>query len=208
MYMIRLLIVGETGVGKTSLLVRFNEGQFYSDQKTTIGVDYKAKEIDIDGETVKLQIWDTAGQERFRSMTSAFYGKAQGVVIVFDVTDRETFNALPTWIHDIRENAPMNCMMMLCVNKFDRPEELRAVSREEYIAFAQDHNLEVVESSAASGHNVTEVFTTLGRQVLSTNRNGLAEVNIDPNEQDKSSIILREFVAKNPKKNRECCIVC
>ncbi len=121
MFLIRLLIVGETGVGKTSLLVRFNEDHFIIDQKTTIGVDYKAKEILIDQERVKLQvsqqnpaiyphftdvcvsqIWDTAGQERFRSMTSAFYNKAQGVVITFDVTQRDSFTSLPNWIRDVR----------------------------------------------------------------------------------------------------------
>jgi Ras-related protein Rab-35 len=77
MYLVRVIIVGDTGVGKTSLLVRFHENNFSSLQKTTIGVDYKAKEIIIDGEAVKLQIWDTAGQERFRSMTAAFYNRAQ-----------------------------------------------------------------------------------------------------------------------------------
>ena len=195
---------------------------------------------------MKLQIWDTAGQERFRSMTSAFYGKAQGVVIVFDITDRETFNALPSWIHDIREvwlvrvcadfvcfsthcifqflivkyrccpvvvgfqNAPMNCTIILCANKVDLPVEYRAVSKEEYMAFAMDHNLELIESSAASGQNVGEVFVRLGRSILATNRSGLAEVHVDPNEQDKGSIILREFAAKKKrqKANSDCCTIC
>lgn len=103
MYLIRLLIVGETGVGKTSLLVRFHENNFIYAQKATIGVDYKAKEIDIDKETVKLQIWDTAGQERFRSMTAAFYSRAQGIAITFDVGLRCSFEALPSWIKEIHE---------------------------------------------------------------------------------------------------------
>ena len=135
MYLVRLLIVGETGVGKTSLLVRFNEDNFISDQKTTIGVDYKAKEVQIDDETVKLQvriiflpispsnlfvkIWDTAGQERFRSMTSAFYSKAQGVVVTFDVTERDTFLALPSWIRDVRM-VSMNTYALIFLNYFFR----------------------------------------------------------------------------------------
>mmetsp|Transcript_29586 Transcript_29586/g.65596 ORF Transcript_29586/g.65596 Transcript_29586/m.65596 type:complete len:143 (+) Transcript_29586:440-868(+) len=142
-------------------------------------------------------------------MTSAFYSKAQGVVIVFDVTDRETFNALPSWIHDVKENAPPNCLIQICVNKTDCVH--RAVSKEEYTAFAQDHNIGIIEASAQSGLNVDEVFTSLGRSVLGTNRESLAEVNVDPHD-DKASIILREFAAKkSPKrgsKSNPCCSVC
>eukprot|EP01035_Chromulina_nebulosa_P018893 gene18893-24689_t len=101
MYLIRILIIGDTSVGKTSLLVRFNENNYIPNQKTTIGVDYKAKEIVIDNENIKLQIWDTAGQERFRSMTAAFYNRAQGIVLTFDVSQRSSFTNLKTWINDI-----------------------------------------------------------------------------------------------------------
>ena len=94
-YLMRILIVGNTDVGKTILLVRFNEDKFVTNQRTTIGVDYKAREVEICGERVKMQIWDTAGQERFRSMTSAFYNKAQGVVLCFDVGQRNSFLSPP-----------------------------------------------------------------------------------------------------------------
>lgn len=103
MYMIRLLVVGDTGVGKTSLLMRFHEDTFVYAQKATIGVDYKAKEVNINGELVKLQIWDTAGQERFRSVNAAFYNRAHGAVITFDVGQRSSFEALTSWIKEIRE---------------------------------------------------------------------------------------------------------
>ena len=170
-------------------------------------------------------------------MTSAFYGKAQGVVIAFDVTNRESFNALSTWIHDVREvnysiilsyfsfyytliyifylfikhqNAPANCAILLCATKWDLPIEFRKVSKEEYVGFALDHNMDIIETSAASGHNVNEVFITLGRNILLTNRSGLAEVHVDPNEQDKGSIILREFAASKKKKKAsttDCCTI-
>lgn len=108
------------------------------------------------------------------------------------------------------QNAPMNCSIILCVNKVDLPLEFRQVSKEEYVGFALDHNLDIIEASAASGFNVAEVFASLGRLILSTNRSGLAEVHIDPNEQDKGSIILREFAASKKKRkgNNDCCTIC
>jgi GTPase SAR1 family protein len=102
----------------------------------------------------------------------------------------------------------MNCIIILCVNKVDLPIEYRAVSKEEYVGFAMDHNLEIVECSAASGFNVNEVFVRLGRAILATNRSGLAEVHADPADQDKGSIILREFAAQKknrPSKKTDCC---
>jgi GTPase SAR1 family protein len=103
----------------------------------------------------------------------------------------------------------MNCCILLCVNKLDLPVERRQVSKEEYVGFALDHNLDIIEASAASGHNVSDIFVALGRQILATNRSNLAEVHIDPNEQDKGSIILREFAASKKKKSSSgnCCTI-
>lgn len=105
----------------------------------------------------------------------------------------------------------MNCPILLCVNKVDLPAEHRQVSKEEYVGFALDHNLDIIEASAASGYNVNEIFVALGRLILSTNRSGLAEVHVDPNEQDKGSIILREFAASKKKKrsssSTDCCSI-
>ncbi|KAJ1428596.1 ras-related protein rab-2B-like protein [Ochromonadaceae sp. CCMP2298] len=207
MYVARFLIVGEPSVGKTSLLLRYKDGQFYMDQKTTIGVDYKAKEVQIGGEALKLQIWDTAGQERFRSINASFYLKAQGIIVVFDITDRETFNAVPRWLNDIRDHAQESCVIQLCVNKTDLPEEYRAVSKAEYVAFAQDHGLDIVECSAKSGLNVEVAFETLAARVLATNRENLTKIDEDGLGQDEGSIILREFAARKNKSNGGCCTV-
>mgnify|MGYP006202345537 CR=1 FL=1 len=102
----------------------------------------------------------------------------------------------------------MNCTILLCANKFDLPAEYRAVSKEEYLGFAMDHNMDLIECSAASGQNVNDIFVTLGRSILSTNRSNLAEVHADPND-DKGSIILREFAASKKKKksNDSCCTI-
>lgn len=166
MYLVRVIIVGDTGVGKTSLLVRFHENNFSLAQKTTIGVDYKAKEINIEGEIVKLQIWDTAGQERFRSMTAAFYNRAQGVIVAFDVTNPESFLSLGTWINDVKRDAPPGCFIVLCANKTELPVGSWKVSREEFTRFSEDNGLIIFEASAATGQNVNEMFMELGKEVV------------------------------------------
>lgn len=108
-------------------------------------------------------------------------------------------------LSSFKQNAPMNCTILLCANKFDLPAEFRAVSKEEYLGFAMDHNMDLIECSAASGQNVNDIFVTLGRSILATNRSNLAEVHIDPNEADKGSIILREFAASKKKKPKDSC---
>eukprot|EP01038_Epipyxis_sp_PR26KG_P007454 gene7454-10164_t len=207
MYLVRLLIVGDTGVGKTSLLIRFNEDNFVPDQKTTIGVDYKAKELEIGSQIVKLQVWDTAGQERFRSMTAAFYSKAQGVIITFDVNQRESFLNIPSWIRDVRISAPEYCYIILCANKIDIPQELWKVAPEEYNAFAKDNDLLLVECSAASGKNITHLFTLIGTNILNLNKNKLTEVE-DSEHRGESLLLFNPNELEHRKRPEErCCTI-
>eukprot|EP01040_Poterioochromonas_malhamensis_P010821 gene10823-11795_t len=207
MYLIRLIIVGETGVGKTSLLIRFNEDNFILDQKTTIGVDYKAKEISIGEDSVKLQIWDTAGQERFRAMTSAFYSKAQGVVVTFDVSQRDSFTALENWLRDIKQLAPPHCSILLCANKVDLAPDLWRVRKEEYESYAREIGVPLFECSASSGLNVNPMFTELAKQILLSHRSELTKVDSDATGQTGGSIILAEFAERQrkEKKQKSCC---
>lgn len=153
-------------MGKTSLLLRFYDDTYKSNQRATIGVDYKAKDVNIDGEMVKLQVWDTAGQERFHSMTSAFYTRAQGVIVVFDVTSRQSFEGVKAWVKEIREEAPMHCSIMLCANKIDKEASKWEVSREEFTAYAADNSFPLHEASAATACNVTTMFVDMGRVVI------------------------------------------
>ncbi len=175
-YLMRILIVGNTDVGKTSLLVRFNEDKFVTNQRTTIGVDYKAREVEICGERVKMQIWDTAGQERFRSMTSAFYNKAQGVVLCFDVGQRNSFLSLPGWIDDIRRDAPEGCHIILCANKIDLAQKDWAVSQKEIQAFAAEQEMRVFETSGKTGANVPGLFVALGEDILAKGKDKLTQI--------------------------------
>ncbi len=189
--------------GKTSILVRFNENTFNpKNSKTTIGVDYKAKEMIIDGENVKLQIWDTAGQERFRSMTSAFYNKAQGVVLTFDVSQEQSYQSLDTWVRDIRQFSPPGVVIILCANKADLPTEKWAVSREEFKVYASERGLVSFECSASSGLNVTEIFNELGREVLKNSKSILQKVD-EPAADKGENLVLFDSPAKKEKKG--CC---
>mmetsp|Transcript_15782 Transcript_15782/g.14280 ORF Transcript_15782/g.14280 Transcript_15782/m.14280 type:complete len:205 (+) Transcript_15782:42-656(+) len=204
MYLIRILIIGDTSVGKTSLLVRFNEDNYIPNQKTTIGVDYKAKEILIDNENIKLQIWDTAGQERFRSMTAAFYNRAQGIVLTFDVSQRSSFTNLKTWINDIHTYAPRGCMIIICANKIDISKDLWTVSKEEYESFANEFGFILFECSAESGTNVNNMFIELGRQILTNNRSQLAEIKVADVTERGDSVLLFNTETKTNKR-RYCC---
>eukprot|EP00606_Chrysophyceae_sp_TOSAG23-5_P001319 GSChrysophyteH2.ASY1.ANO1.1595.1 assembled CDS len=207
-YLMRVLIVGSTDVGKTSLLVRFNEDKFVNNQRTTIGVDYKAKEVDVGNEHVKMQIWDTAGQERFRSMTAAFYNKAQGVILTFDVCQKDSFLALPNWLEDIRRDAPEGCCILLCANKCDHPEGSWATSRIEIESYCNDEKLAFVETSGKTGQNVHSLFTTLGQQVLDRGKDRLQQVRVEP-EGDSYRVIQEGGVladlARNQKKQKKGC---
>uniref|UniRef100_A0AAQ4RL76 small monomeric GTPase n=1 Tax=Gasterosteus aculeatus aculeatus TaxID=481459 RepID=A0AAQ4RL76_GASAC len=137
---LKLLIIGESGVGKSSLLLRFTEDTFDPEQPATIGVDFKVKTLSIDGNKAKLAIWDTAGQERFRTLTPSYYRGAQGVILVYDVTKRETFTKLENWLNELETYTTRNDLVkMLVGNKIDRDDH--EVDRNEGLKFARKHSM-------------------------------------------------------------------
>ncbi|XP_051944075.1 ras-related protein Rab-18-B-like isoform X2 [Hippocampus zosterae] len=137
---LKLLIIGESGVGKSSLLLRFTEDTFDPDQSATIGVDFKVKTLAIDGNKAKLAIWDTAGQERFRTLTPSYYRGAQGVILVYDVTKRDTFTKLENWLNELETYTTRNDIVkMLVGNKIDREDH--EVDRNEGLKFARKHSM-------------------------------------------------------------------
>ena len=133
---IRVLMIGDSAVGKTSLVIRFDEDSFSTKFITTIGVDYRDKLVTIEGAPIKLQIWDTAGQERFRSLTANFFGKADGFVVCFDVASRPSFEHVASWVADIHKNARGDVDVVLCGCKCDLPEASRQVTAAEAEALA------------------------------------------------------------------------
>ncbi|PFH36473.1 putative Ras-related protein Rab2BV [Besnoitia besnoiti] len=158
-YLVKLVIVGDSSVGKSCLLSRFAKGRFVARQRTTLGVDFETRTLDIDGTKVKIQLWDTAGHERFRSVTLSYYRSAMGALVVFDVTKRESFESVRSWLHELDERAPQNVQRILVGNKADLEE--RAVSREESRRLAAEFNLRYIETSAKTGQHVRAAFVEL-----------------------------------------------
>lgn len=165
-YLIKIVLIGDTGVGKTNLLSRFSRNQFNPDSKSTIGVEFATKTLEIDGKTIKAQIWDTAGQERYRAITSAYYRGAIGALLLYDISASLTFNSLSCWLKELRENADSNMVVMLVGNKCDLTET-RAVTEDEGVEFAKSKDLMFIETSARDSTNVQEAFTQLINEIVS-----------------------------------------
>jgi len=165
-FLIKLLLIGDSGVGKSCLLLRFSEDSFTPSFITTIGIDFKIKKIFLDNKWVKLQIWDTAGQERFRTITSAYYRGAMGILLVYDVTDEASFNNIRNWMRNIEQHASDNVNKILVGNKSDMADEKRAVPFSKGQALADEYKIQFFETSAKDNSNVEEVFTSIAKDVM------------------------------------------
>ncbi|XP_013608958.1 PREDICTED: ras-related protein RABE1c-like isoform X2 [Brassica oleracea var. oleracea] len=158
-YLIKLLLIGDSGVGKSCLLLRFSDGSFTTSFITTIGT------IELDGKRIKLQIWDTAGQERFRTITTAYYRGAMGILLVYDVTDESSFNNIRNWIRNIEQHASDNVNKILVGNKADMDESKRAVPKAKGQALADEYGIKFFETSAKTNLNVEEVFFSIAKDI-------------------------------------------
>lgn len=157
-YLFKILLIGDSGVGKSSVLLRFVDNDFTESFISTIGVDFKIRTIRLNDKIIKLQIWDTAGQDRFRTIVSSYYRGAQGIIIVYDVSDRQSFHNVRYWMEEINKYANSLCKKILVGNKIDLK---RCVTYEEGSDLAQSLDIPFIETSAKSGSNVDLVFTTL-----------------------------------------------
>jgi len=163
-YIVRLLMVGDSSCGKTSLVLRFDQNVFSTKFVTTIGVDYRDKMVKIEGAPMRLQLWDTAGQERFRSLTSNFFGRADGFVLCYDITNRPSFDHFIAWIRDIKTRAPVDCDIVLCGNKRDLEND-RVVTYDEGKSLADEYGVQFFETSALTGERVEQMFTSLATEI-------------------------------------------
>ncbi|CAN7005974.1 unnamed protein product [Brassica rapa subsp. trilocularis] len=164
-YLIKLLLIGDSGVGKSCLLLRFSDGSFTTSFITTIGIDFKIRTIELDTKRIKLQIWDTAGQERFRTITTAYYRGAMGILLVYDVTDESSFNNIRNWIRNIEQHASDNVNKILVGNKADMDESKRAVPTSKGQALADEYGIKFFETSAKTNLNVEEVFFSIAKDI-------------------------------------------
>jgi len=188
-YLLKILLVGESGVGKSCLLLRFAEGTFSQSFISTIGVDFKMKKVTLNDRVVKLQVWDTAGQERYRTIVSSFYRGAHGIILTFDVTDINSFLKVRHWLSEIKKNAPDGTRVLLVGNKSDLQSK-RMVDAKEAQSFAEKSGLKYMETSAKDGTNVEEVFTTLGVECL--------DVVVHQSQEEKKSGTIDNIDPNNP----------
>mmetsp|Transcript_47763 Transcript_47763/g.55248 ORF Transcript_47763/g.55248 Transcript_47763/m.55248 type:complete len:219 (+) Transcript_47763:44-700(+) len=159
-FLFKIVIIGDSGAGKSNLLLRYTKNEFNLESKATIGVEFATKAIIVDNKTIKAQIWDTAGQERFQALTSAYFRGATGALLVYDITKPSSFEHLEKWLNKLKQNADPNITTLLVGNKCDLGE-LRAVNKDDAAEYAKKNNLAFLETSALDSTNVDLAFQNL-----------------------------------------------
>jgi Ras-related protein Rab-1A len=201
-YFFKILLIGDSGVGKSCLLLRFADDSWTDTHISTIGVDFKIKTLNIDGKTIKLQIWDTAGQERFRTITSSYYRGAQGIILVYDCTDQESFSNVKQWMGEIDRYACENVNKLLVGNKTDLVNE-KVVDTATAKAFADSMVIPFIETSAKNATNVEQCFLSMARDIKNRLSEGPDTTN--PVKQDVK-IAVKKNDGKKPAKKGGCSI--
>merc|ERR1712167_157491 len=163
--LIKLLLIGDSGVGKSCLLCRYSDDVFNSNFITTIGIDFKIRTIELDGSKIKLQIWDTAGQERFRTITQAYYRGAMGILLVYDVCDDKSFQNIRTWMRNIEQHANEQVEKILLGNKCDCPADKQMVTRQQGEDLAKEYGIQFFETSAKANINVEDSFNAIAKAI-------------------------------------------
>jgi len=197
-YLLKILLVGESGVGKSCLLLRYTENSFSDSFISTIGVDFKIKKVILNDRNVKLQLWDTAGQERYRTIVASFYRGANGILLTFDVTEPNSFLKVRHWLGEIKKNAPEGTCVALVGNKCDL-EDKRLITFKEASEFAEQNGLKYMETSAKTSDHVEEAFLMLAKDCLDV----LVTKNTQEAKKEKDSV--RVGVEKPSKQSGWCC---
>uniref|UniRef100_A0A2K6F4N7 small monomeric GTPase n=1 Tax=Propithecus coquereli TaxID=379532 RepID=A0A2K6F4N7_PROCO len=185
-YLFKVVLIGDSGVGKSNLLSRFTRNEFNLESKSTIGVEFATRSIQVDGKTIKAQIWDTAGQERYRAITSAYYRGAVGALLVYDIAKHLTYENVERWLKELRDHADSNIVIMLVGNKSDL-RHLRAVPTDEARAFA--------EKNAAFQTILTEIYRIVSQKQMSDRRendtspsNNVVPIHVPPTTENKPKV--------------------
>jgi len=198
-FIFKVLLLGNSNVGKSSLFLRFVDDIWNDTFVPTIGVDFKIKTFEIDSKKIKMQIWDTAGQERFKNIIASYYRGAHGILLLYDVTDKDSFKNLSNWLIEIEKNASKNVLKVLIGNKSDL-EDKRVVSYNQGKEFADTYGLKFIETSAKKNLNVNEAFETLGRELMISS----ADKKVTNQKQNKK-ISVAKAQDLNIKKKDGCC---
>ena len=183
----KILLLGDSEVGKSCFLMRYSENVFVENYITTIGLDYKLKYVKLDsGKTVKVQLWDTAGQERFRTIAKSYYKGAHGIILIYDVTNRKTFDNIRKWLNQIKDEVSNKISIILVANKIDCEDEIRTVTKEEGEELAKSAGLPIFEASAKDSINVNESFQFLIERIDEniTNINEQITTKLNNNKQN------------------------
>jgi len=204
-YLFKVVLIGDSGVGKSNLLSRFTRNEFNLESKSTIGVEFATRSIQVDGKTIKAQIWDTAGQERYRAITSAYYRGAVGALLVYDIAKHLTYENVERWLRELRDHADANIVIMLVGNKSDL-RHLRAVPTDEAKAFAEKNNLSFIETSALDSTNVETAFHNILTEIYRiVSQKQITEGGTDDSITGGGTTInLDPTVTENPDK-KPCC---
>jgi len=177
-YLLKYIIIGDAAVGKSNLLLRFAQNDFKTEYQLTIGVEFGAKNIEINNKKLRLQIWDTAGQENYRSITRAYYKNSVCAILVYDISNRETFEHISNWIEDCIAQSPKTVFMVLVGNKSDLNEN-RKVTFEEGQEMAKNNNLLFFETSAKTGENVDKIFEDSAKEIYNKINEGYYDLESD-----------------------------
>ncbi|CAM6104351.1 unnamed protein product [Calypogeia fissa] len=178
-YLFKVVLIGDSGVGKSNLLSRFTRNEFSLESKSTIGVEFATRSINVDSKLIKAQIWDTAGQERYRAITSAYYRGAVGALLVYDITRHVTFENVERWLKELKDHTDSNIVVMLVGNKSDL-RHLRAVSADDGQSFSEKEGLFFMETSALESTNVENAFKQILTQIYRVVSKKALDVGEDP----------------------------
>ena len=203
----QLLIIGDSSVGKTSLITRYTNGTFKEEYLATVGLDYNSKDEVFNNETIHIKLWDTAGQERFKSLTQNYFRNAEGVLLVYDVTKTESFDNLRDWISSIKKNMETkNIFLPLIIvgNKVDM-EDSREISKEDAENFAKENNYKYFETSAKTGEGVEDIFIYLTKKLFENKNIGQVLPGEDEVTKRKGSYVLKKESRNNQNNQNNNC---
>ena len=208
-YLFKYIIIGDSAVGKSNILLRYVHGQFNDEFQSTLGVEFAAKNLEIENLIYRIQIWDTAGQENFRSITRAYYKNSACAFIVYDITNRQSFTHIKAWLEDIQKQCPKTIFLVLVGNKIDL-KDTREVSYEEGACFAEQNGMLFFETSAKTGENIDDLFVKSAEAIKEKIEIGFYDLTnsgcgIRKGQGSDNIVLNSEKMENNNNQNGNCC---